>query len=160
MLPYLLPSSWTSVSSRTRLSTSLSASKAASDQWGCSWWRRVRSRSSVSRWWPSQTHHPTPSKCTECCAGKNMLISYWEKRFLEISCCGEWDKTCDWLWWALTDWTTHLKFFIDFSWRSWWIVPLAAVKYKKHIIKFWPLKVFIWLIYILSYIYNFIKADC
>lgn len=92
--PPLLASSWTPVSSKTRRSTSLSASKAASDQWGCSWWRMAHSRSFASTWWPSQTPHPTPSKCTECCAGKSTLTSSWEKPFPKASRCGGRDKTC------------------------------------------------------------------
>lgn len=88
-------SSWTSVSSRTRPSTSRSVSKAASDRWGCSWWPRGRSMSFASAWWPSPTHHPTPSRCTECCAGENTQTSFWGKPFLETSLCGERDKAFD-----------------------------------------------------------------
>lgn len=104
------PFSWTSVSRRTQRSTSPSVPKAASDQWGCSWWRRVRSRNFASTWWPSRIPHPTPSKCNECCAGKSLLTSSWEKPSPETSCCcGEQDKACGlWLWWALTEWNVFL----------------------------------------------------
>lgn len=147
----LLLSSWTSVSSRTPLSTSLSVSKAALDRWGCSWWRRARSRNFASAWWPSRTPRPTPSKCTECCAGKSTLTSCWGKQFPETSRCGE---ACGLLTVVSADW---VKCFINDSWMSWWIVPLGTVEHRNT--HFYQLKLFIWLIYFLD-IYNFIKVNC
>lgn len=92
----ILPSSsWTFASSRTRLSTSRSVSRAASDQWEYNWWQRVRSRNFESRWWPSQTRHPTRSKCIAWYAGRNTQTSSWEKQFPERGrkkCCGERDN--------------------------------------------------------------------
>lgn len=75
--------SWTCVCSETRPSTGLFASKAASDQWGCSWLRRERLASFASAWWNFQTRHPTPLKCTECCAEKSMRTSSWDVPFPE-----------------------------------------------------------------------------
>lgn len=72
--------SWTVVSSNTRMSTSLSVSKAASDQWGCRWLQRVRSWIFAGRWWPFQTPQLTHSKCTACSAGRSTLTSSWGKR--------------------------------------------------------------------------------
>lgn len=84
MFPLLLPS-WTFLSSRIRPSTNPSVSKAASGQWECSWWQRERLTNFVSRWWRTRAPHPIRSKCSECCAGKNMLNSFWAKRFPEIT---------------------------------------------------------------------------
>lgn len=148
-------SSWTSVSSRTRPSTSLSVSKAASDRCGCSWWQRERSGNFASAWWPFRTPHPTPLKCTECCTGRNTATSSWGKRFPETFCCGEQEKACGlWLWWALTEWNVS-RVFISYSWVSWWTTAFGNCLTQEH--HFWQLKIFIWLIYFHHHIYNFIK---
>lgn len=111
-----MSSSWTSVSSRTRQSTSPSVSKVASDQWGCSWWQQEHSLSFANGWWNFQTPHPTHLKCTAYCAGKNMQTFSWGKQFPE-----------HWLCWALAEGSfyhfiitqnktaTSFSFFIKFS---------------------------------------------
>lgn len=148
-------SSWTSVSSRTRPSTGLSVSKAASDQCGCSWWQRERSGNFASAWWPFRTPHPTPLKCTECCTGRNTPTSSWGKRFPETFCCGEQEKACGL---CGEHWLNEMRHLMFLSATHEWADELCLWELfnagTQH--RFWQLKIFIWLIYFHS-IYNFIK---